>query len=944
MAFRRHKCGHKSRMPEMLRLLKSGKISHPLAGNRSLLRLDDIVISAEGSTKTGYQTIVAGKTEVVVEPGGLQGGGTWPSMHGTVAGPFAVGMNLKPDSHYQAYSAHVTATAEPLPGIPVASVAADFDGDGREEVVEIRVADGKAHCVTLRRIHDDARPAVAFDCTDIRKLDHSALPLCATHLYPVPDDSLPSLLVAGADGPDTIVLHTYEWRSGAFVKRPTAGSIAGLISARARITAADLDGDGTDEVIVVAPLVNGGLAVIACDFTDGVFRESGRIALADLEATGSFDVLSAHVTSTGLAVHVVVAAMMKNGGAALLTIGRSDGKLQSLRSWNGEAPASAHLALAAADFNMDGRDEIVVGISNRLQIVQLDGDELVMNGVAQGSQTLPVEFDIHVRQFRLAAGFLRTLNANGIFAAQVACTPRFSQEDRLLANFYKVNPDLSIEATDLSPAFPKERTLHQALINSWEAGAFLSLTNPESGLGIRVGEATRRTFSDQRDVLAILKAPPWQNGLNPKGASLTYHCTTQSSNDTNVTVHADWAISDQTSESLSVAAILNIHSSLTTTYGEQFANVKDTSWSLSTSKQISTETDDLIIYLAAWYDVWEYPLHSGASDAVAGHVLFVFPQLNETQPLFGEGSSLQHGVLYAPDHIVGEILSYPRSQPSDLHGAVRLDSPGTYTVGASGATISIDTTRHTTSSQSKGSHVGATKSMGIDITIPLFDFGNIGYHQSQSGSYGKSDLSTTTVSFTESVSFGINLPAIQDRWSSGYSVSPMVYYSKEKGCVVLDYVVETPSPQIDFWLTPAFRKPRPMLNKPFIGLKDGEWRNFTRSLYFVSRKDHVLVTARIGNHGFVDAQHVVVEIFCGKPNSEDSVSLSRQIIDRIPAREFRNVSVEWIPPDWKPAENKPYRIYVQVTPEKDGAFDRSEGFRSWPHEAASASWSGDPAD
>lgn len=944
MAFRRHKCGRKSRMPEMLQLLKSGKISHPLAGNRALLRLDDVVVSAEGSTKTSYQTIVAGKTEVVVEPGGMQGGSTWPHSRATVAGPFAVGMNPKPETHYQVYSANITAPTNPPPGIPVASVAADFDGDGREELIEVRRDDDRTHVAILRRVHDESRPAVAFECAGTMVLQHSALPLCAAHLYLADEDALPALVLAEADGQSSVVLHAYEWQQGEFVERTSVKTGSGIVAAQVRIAATDLDGDGIDEVIVVAPSDSKGLVVIVCGLQDGTFQERERLQIPDANAAGSFDVLSAHVTSTGFRLHVVIAAMTDRGEAALFTIGHGGGKLASLRSWSGAAEATAMLALATADFDMDGRDEIVLGISDRLHVIQLDGDDLVMQGKVHSELRLPVEFEIQVKQFRLAAGFLQALGANGIFAAQVACTPRFSREDRLLANFYKVNPNLAIEAVGLSPAFPKERTLHQALVDSWQSGAWLSLTTPECGLGIRVGEATRRTFSDQRDVLAILKAPPWQNGLNPKGASLTYHCTTQSSNDTNVTVHADWALSDQTSGSLSVAGILNLHSSLMATYGEQFSNVKDTSWSLATSKQISTETDDLIIYLAAWYDVWEYPLHSGISDEVVGHVLFVFPQLNETQPLFGEGSSLQHGVLYAPDHIVGEILSYPSSQPTDLHGAVRLDSPGTYTVGASGATISVDTTRHTASSQSKGSHVGTTKSMGVDITIPLFDFGNIGYHQSLSGSYGKSDLSTATVSFTEAVSFGINLPAIQDRWSSGYSVSPIVYYSKEKGCLVLDYVVETPSPQIDFWATPAFRKPRPMLNRPFFGLKDGEWRNFTRSLYFLSRKSDVLVTARIGNHSFVDAQNVVVEIFCGKPNGPDSVSLGRQIIDRIPAREFRNVSVSWIPPKEQGAGNKPHRIYVQVTTEKDGAFERSEGFRSWRHEPASASWPGDQPD
>lgn len=328
----------------------------------------------------------------------------------------------------------------PVGSGPIAMAAADLDGDGQRDVVVANEGtDTVAGSISILHGNGDGSFAVIPQDDPVhpgamRPDLPTELGTRAVVLGNIDGDPALDIIAVNERSQPAQALSVFSGRGGgAFTPRDAIG----VASSPRDVALADLDGDGTLDLLVAEPnedavtvrLGNGDRTFQAA-MSYGVGTFPTRVAVGDLDADGALDIVTSNSRSSDVSVLLgdgnggfgavrsyvgdaepqalvladldadellepIVATQGGIGGANVAVLrNRGDGTLQAvedIRAGNGPA------ALAAADVTDDGRPDLLIGG---------DGDVLLMVAGAGGGFGPPVSLDVAGRNLGLIAADL----------------------------------------------------------------------------------------------------------------------------------------------------------------------------------------------------------------------------------------------------------------------------------------------------------------------------------------------------------------------------------------------------------------------------------------------------------------------------------------------------------------------------------------------------------
>lgn len=314
---------------------------------------------------------------------------------------------------------------------------------------------------------------------------------------------------------------------------------------------------------------------------------------------------------------------------------------------------------------------------------------------------------------------------------------------------------------------------------------------------VRVGPPRRLPrITEIRKPIVVLNAPPVHFDIlndqvfdvnecfdpNPLCRFVSrYSKTEQNTFTVSTTLTKDWGISTGAKASGGLFGV-NLSASLSRTYGEGFSKQKTAAQTFTVSVERTAIDDDQLYAIVADYDVWEYPVYSFGE--LQGHVAVVIPF--KTNNAWFPSKSVSANT-YVPSHEVGNILSYPQlTGPQDNPSVAQ--------------SLRWETGDETTLSDISGG--GSTwtlsqESIGLDLrehrtTMALSGsagFEAFGIGASVDGNYETTEISTHSTTVSESVSISVEYGTVDASLGrTQYRVTPYAYWAKN-GALVVDYAV-----------------------------------------------------------------------------------------------------------------------------------------------------------
>ncbi len=924
----RHRPGRQTRMADLHRYLAEHPGSDPLAGNYTLVHLQDVVLNFQGLSEK-YE-MVALTAELSGDPPTQQ-----PTLIET--GQVTLGDSVQ--------GKHLATTTGAFRGGSMASIASVYD-DGGQLMVHIatntdtNTNTDSTPASSLRIVASAPVATVAGACT---------VRLAAGRLI---DSGADAFVIAWAD--DTDVAHLQVWATAAdLTPSPQTAVVTFVIGGNAfDLAVGDIDQDGFDEVIVAWPGAadSDGSATLNLSVVDVGAEPGAQVAppveVALLGSSRSFAVATGSFNSTPAADQVAVAWGDENGlGNLVVFHGDGDGRLvQSGTPYTDTTfPLSGSMLvrLATGDVDFDGFDEIILGTVGE----RLGQDNVVILHILSADDVLQLTLqsvgavgrtDVAFAQVDLALAY-GGLGSAGSPAIVVAALGAAGLQPLLGIAQLNVGLVQVSGSGDLPPTIVEG-------VGDLVGGLTFEAQDPNldltvsmalgdfNGRSIRVGMPRHFTFDDVSTILAVVNAPPTQAGVNAiGGASLMFTDATQQQSAFNYTVNDGWTVSDELGVNLSTG-LGQLTQSMNTTYGENFTN---TSGSNQTYAQTVTDRltdDDLILASGTSYDVWEYPVYASAAAPSPGCILVAFPNVAgpETFSRFG----LTPSTPYAPDHTPGALLSYSSQPPADWTEVGAISQQFDLDINTTSQTVAYNATNGTTLQQSHTQTNNTVISDGVNLSKSFNFLGGlgIGLQARFSNTYMNSAMSNYSITYTDTTSITIVYESLSDP-SQEYTVCPFVYFSDEGGFLVVDYVVGVPDG--GYW-SETFSTPSPQFNKPWTMSSDADLHDLTRSISFVAQADGSLkITARVGNYSFADAGDVQVRFYLGDPRTSGALPIgSPPPVAWIGAQQRQDVSVNWQPtplePGPTPAPAPPYRIYATIEPVDGTSFPSSTAYAVWP--------------
>jgi hypothetical protein len=761
--------------------------------------------------------------------------------------------------------------------------------------------------------------------------------------------------------------------SATTVTLPTTGGSMTTRSGQFDVTTGDLDGDGGDEIIVIAGLdldcsQSQGcwqVAIRVYDFdattrqitelpipadqsklwekTDNSSRWIGRLTVrtGDLENDGIDEIVVGFERSYNTAPDGEWFIRTLKMTPALNGFDAAVGEEERIDQTNGSN--GYPLSIAIGDMDSNGDQEIVYA-GRRLFVFDADS-ALQLNPIAGGSLGTMPGGDSH-RMIVLA-----DLDAdNDIANGSAAWSPEivaiinqdFSNDGGIGVDgrFHyavwgftpgqfnlELRAELNDEESDLSGVRPL------AMV----AGNF-------GGNGLRVGSPQRYTRTDIVEPLVILNAPPTHFDVlgsesfditecyndNSCFFSATYETETQQTISMETQFNRDWSVGVRVDGGFTIPIIdVGVKVHLETKYGEGFSKRKGSRETLTVSQSIDAIADDWIYAVIVDYDIWEYPLLYNGD--LEGYIAVVVPKSRERAWFDSKSFS---AFTYIPSHEVGNILSYPEisspEQNSALDVAVRWNTGDRITLNNNSSATWTLTSENETETSTENSDF---KSIGgsVDFNIPFKFIPDVGID----GDYSESNVSTYTSRVTDRKGLSVHFEAIDlSVGNTRYAVTPYAYWAKN-GALVLDYAVkpELPPNPIDpatWWSTNYGQKPDPTFILPWrndpekgLGLAEEAQRYRTRDIIFAPTEpkigDLVTIKARIQNYSLLPTNGPVkVQFYLGDPDAGGTRLVSSSGANEvftdtgIIARGNGVVEFQWTVPSDIPRFS---RIYAVVDPD-----------------------------
>ena len=729
-------------------------------------------------------------------------------------------------------------------------VAADFDGDGKQEFAyAYEATDGYAY-IRVADADDGSLGTVSGCCVRAEKPMQGALRRRPMRLVAgqADADPAPELILAYRAGSgfgaeiaieyfdvDPVTLVPTRTQTTARPAFTTAPNGCPAFDPVFDVAFADADADGTDELVVALtaractapgaarndhidvairtaagwlPGTNGQNATLHPIMTTyGTENLWHAVALA----VGNFDRNAPAAQGPGEEIAVVsqyksiVDGKRRMFGSlvrvdATGTVATVGPTYQSLAA-NAISGTDTRLDADAADLDSNGFPELVTADGTWVQIAEIDPDTLTWS-VGSSRAVVGSSTGLNVQETGLGRLLVGDLDAS----ASTTFVPEIG-----VANAWDLTIDVFRPTRNALGAWDLLLIATPPLANEHNSDVTLFPIDVDDD-GIRLGAAQAQRRDDVFQPIVLLNAPPVHfdvlggqvhdiNGCwDPDECEHTATYTNGSSMEGAVTteVRSSWAVSRELRAGVSaefgfVSASVEAH--LGNEVGQDLANLGAQTQTFSESFSLTAMSDDWLYGTKLDYWVVEYPIFAQGGSEPITDVVVVVP-IYDTPAWVKQRSALDVGVLQ--DHEHGNLLSYWKRYGAG-NPLEEVSLP--YTTASSQVAITTDTNatwdvffeQGQESEWSQASRQSVSAGLDLELSASAFGIsGSLG--ATVEGSYGSEAIRTHTNTAT---TFGSLQLSLSDHEGIGgdtyadYLVTPYLYWSYA-GALVVDYEVEFP--------------------------------------------------------------------------------------------------------------------------------------------------------
>lgn len=448
------------------------------------------------------------------------------------------------------------------------------------------------------------------------------------------------------------------------------------------------------------------------------------------------------------------------------------------------------------------------------------------------------------------------------------------------------------------------------------------------GYKFRLGEPEYSVKTDDIQPLVILNAPPIHydifdgmeydisncSPVSDCNFNARYLTSEEESSTITTEMKSDFAISAGIGYSGSVTAApggvgasVNQEVYFDVNYGQNFSEKGEEGESITITERITATIEDRIYASIADYDIWEYPVYEGSQEVPTKFMLAMEPK-NVRNQWFSSKS--WNANRYIPSHEVGNILSYPSyaevTDNPDVSYSI-YSRPNSYQLDStSDAVWDLDITNFSSTEQD------TTREIGYDTKVHLS-----AYRFSSAGA--RTTLSTHKTTVKNRFNVTVDLKNLDLSYGeSRYNVTPYVYWNNNDA-LVIDYAAEperSAAGGVQTWWEdfygndpdPAFILPWRYDPEKGLGLSEDIRRFRTKDIFFdnyePSAGDTLTITARIRNFSLIDSPAVTATFYAGDPDEGGELITGidgERVVstpDDIEAQRYSDVELQWlVPPD-----------------------------------------------
>lgn len=850
-------------------LLAQGQISDPLAGNYHMVTMDRIALIWEGSG--GYLNEKIYASDVITNP-------PVPKFRDT-------------DSLY------------PLGGAKDMDVATRYHGSFVDLASVWQTGNSR---IVLR----DERLTGTWTRSDGSEI--------ATDQYAYGMVRIATGNVQGYGGYDNIIL---AWEGGnqllnimVFEPRVTYPEARGKISDETLggykfldVATGDFNGDGTAEIVVAFQGSDGKLAIKVYSVSSNGWTVTPQAKQTIAGSPGRLEVATGDFNGDTID-EIVVGANYAGGGTLLYlyqvsqdlkTLTQKSTKTYQVPVWTAHDELWRQVAVGAGDFNADAVDEIVLiwtsddgsSFYNNTSAELLAADS---NLSLSHKATLPTDKAKRGGDLSLAVG---DVNLDLLSEFVVA----YDTGSAIKVQLFQVSTNLDAitakgSIADESPA--GNRHLAVAL------GGF-------DGQNLRVGPPVYQALEDVQQILAIINEPPKHYDVigntaihvdDTTDTYARYENTEKKTTSQSVGFKRTWAVGPDLQVTLGPFKIVQVTMSIKAQYGQNFEKTTSTFHSIEFGDQVNAAGDDVVVYTAIDYDVWEYPVYDDDSSP-KGHILVIFPRKKDPActsdcdaAVYIKSREGKTWDFYVPNHENHNVLSYPISAATDISQTIKCDRSNL--LGTGGYEFWVNQSDITNETQKKENF--------WDIASPV-------------GKFYYGGISTSTTEWQTTTSFHLTYKGLAEANKGfGYWVTPCLYYAKPDNRVVFDYVVQIPTEETSAWKS-TYTKPDPAFTLPWKYDKDSKGnpvpyhlrsKDITFSPSSPKAGETVTITAKVRNYSLVSGSNVLVRFYNGDPD-KGGTQIAQQTIAQLNPLSAHSVVFQWTTSG---SANQVLNIYAVIDP------------------------------
>lgn len=849
----RHKAGLVGKTTNLDKILKDDPTADPLMGNYTLVKVDGIMTAFQGVNN--QVSLVALSTSLI---------------------------NTQNGSEVEIQQEIEVSTGNPGTEKKVALCAADLDGDGKEEVAMVYTENDQQLFLTIANYTEEPGGAITASIPiPLGSCMNSNVWIGYTQ-----PENIANLVVAwvNMDGnvqfwsstfsadlnPISPVSYAGPKLAGNYIFDIATGVFTGTVNDEFAIFyEREMDAEGKNLSLDVYTFDNNQLA---------------------LQSSASVGCINGEISCLNIAAGAFLSATIQDGIALAWNNGTNSTMLQTWQFQSSPAPILQQvwqsqqssnfgfIRIAVGDLNNNGIEELVVGtVQNNestkgylvLQVFSFANTlepTLVSTGYMYGDSS----YSFISIDFKLKIAYLENSTGIGIVIAAIGTDySLWTQQGYARTSIAVVQVDVDLNLPVVYHTTPTQipGVFSQNLAYDSNKGFNMNMglcLGDYSGKSIRVGPPKPSTLDQVNSIIAVVNVVPLLKDFEDAGSSVQTSFDKSQSNETSLALHTNrtYTTSDSLSANFGLDMLGSLNQSMTNTYGQDFGKSTEKLEDITTSINVLTQKDDIIILNVNVYNTWEYPVIDQTGKK--GCLLVIFPQSTGDLKIC-QGLDLDS--LYKPSHFLQDVLSYSALGPQDYN-----PSDGSFCnmlMEVAGLQVSVDAnwTNETSSSvqttYTQDLNIGTNQS--LNITPDFLQGFSLGLDHNFDDDYSKSKTSTHDIEFTESTNINMTyMPADSIDLEKTYTVQPFVYWSKTGHYLKVDYAVTIPNSSL--WYAKQFSNPDPCFYLPW-GQTDS-FKQFSRDIDFAANQLNASLTdvfVTVHNDTYAATKQLPVAIYNGNP-------------------------------------------------------------------------------